>query len=153
MWRPGYDFMELVSLSTSICVLESKLRVSGLHTWAARLTFWAFVPILNGFYGWVIPSVPPSVPMIEPRTACVLIKSSTTELHHLVAGCFFFFLIIYLAICGICVVSWHTCGCQRTTWLKVSSFPPCGYQGQTQVVRLGDICLYTMKPSHWPYRL
>lgn len=51
MWRPGYDFMELFSLSTSICVLESKLRVSGLHTWAARLTFWAFVPILMVFMG------------------------------------------------------------------------------------------------------
>lgn len=78
MWRPEYDFMEFFSLSTSACVLGSKLRVSGLHTWAARLTFWAVVPILNGFYGWVIPPVP----MIEPRTACVLIKSSTTELHH-----------------------------------------------------------------------
>lgn len=32
MWRPGYDFMEFFSLSTSTCVLGSKLRVSGLHT-------------------------------------------------------------------------------------------------------------------------
>lgn len=86
--------MEFFSLSTSTLVLRIKLRLPGLHT--SLLSHLSYPELILWVSAYLLS------PRTEPRTSCVLIKNSNSELYHLVA-IFKKKIFFYLAVCGVCV--------------------------------------------------